>query len=188
MANNDAGDRDLPLRDAVARFRLEDRSWTNSYDWWRRNAQRGGRVDFGTPRQLAAAGSTEVRARKSAGKWMVDRADFDAALTEHRAANAELAQITRDYELRRLVVGPGKQVHTTWGGYRVLKDFHVTQKSAIPPWDGYAESWVCNQCWKSAELEHNNEECHRCSDWGPCGRDCTLSTVRCADCGTSLTV
>lgn len=46
-------------------------------------------------------------------------------------------------------------------------------------------TWYCNPCNQPAETEHNKEECHLCSDWNGCGKDCTLSRIFCKKCGTS---
>lgn len=174
----------LSLRDAVGRFQREPGSWGNAYDWFRRDAQRTGHVHFGNHRQLVGGATTEVPVRKISNKWVVDVDVFEAALAEHRAARDELQYITDEYELHHLLTDPGGQLRTTFGGYRVGKEFHVYWNSSVRPWDGYTEWWVCNGCWKSAHLEHNKEECHTCEDWGGCGRDCTLSAIFCPDCGT----
>ncbi|MGD0862064.1 MAG: hypothetical protein ABSA21_04820 [Candidatus Limnocylindrales bacterium] len=44
-------------------------------------------------------------------------------------------------------------------------------------------SWICAVCNVEAITEHDRAECHRCSDWGGCGRDCTLSRIVCPKCG-----
>jgi len=46
-------------------------------------------------------------------------------------------------------------------------------------------TWYCSTCNIPAETEHKKEECHLCSDWNGCGRDCTLSRVYCNKCGES---
>ena len=176
----------LSLRDAVDRFRLEEGSPANVYDWWRRGAQRFGHVTFGQRRQLIAGGSTDVPAYKAGNKWIVDAVAFEAALAEHRAYRAELQFIADAYEQHRLLVGPGKRVDVSWGHYRVAEGFHVRCHSASRPSHDHVESWVCNNCWRLASLEHGKPECHTCSDWGTCGRDCTLSAVVCADCAARL--
>ena len=48
-------------------------------------------------------------------------------------------------------------------------------------------TWICKACGKPAKTEHNNPECHRCSDWYGCNRDCTLSRVYCTTCATEKT-
>jgi hypothetical protein len=47
---------------------------------------------------------------------------------------------------------------------------------------GYG-TWYCKNCDIPGETEHNKEECHLCSDWNGCGKDCTLSKVYCKKCG-----
>lgn len=45
--------------------------------------------------------------------------------------------------------------------------------------------WKCTKCDVVADTEHNNEECHQCSDWYGCGGDCTLSKLICPKCGAT---
>lgn len=111
----------LSLRDAVDRFRTERGASANAYDWWRRSAQRSGRVSFGQPRQLIAGGSTDVPVYKVGNRWIVDAGAFAAAIVEHRAGHAELRYIADAYEQRRLLVPPGRRVNTSWGHYRVVE-------------------------------------------------------------------
>lgn len=51
-------------------------------------------------------------------------------------------------------------------------------------WKDRSGHHKCTRCGGVAEEEHFSDECHRCSDWGGCGRNCTLSGVRCTKCGT----
>lgn len=71
MADQEASDFTLPLRTAVARFRLEPGAPGNAYDWYRRTAQRGESLTFGDHRQLVPGATTAVTAAKSAtaGWW-----------------------------------------------------------------------------------------------------------------------
>ncbi len=46
-----------------------------------------------------------------------------------------------------------------------------------------ASSWVCVECGIEAEKHFDKPECHTCSDWGGCGRECTLSSIECPKCG-----
>lgn len=58
------------------------------------------------------------------GQWMVDQADLDAELEEHRAARTELDRITKDYATRILHGEVGSTIRTTFGSYTIYADFH----------------------------------------------------------------
>jgi hypothetical protein len=175
----------LSLRDAVERFRGEPGSWPNAYEWYRKGAQRSGKVSFGNTRQLVKDRTTGVSVSRAGNRWVVDAAAFEAALAEHRAALAETLAIDQAWKDQRLVVGPGESVRTSWGGYRVAEHFHVSWLAGARQYGGGYESWFCSRCWKPASTEHDRPECHTCRDWGSCGNDCTLSGIACAGCGTS---
>ena len=73
----------------------------------------------------------------------------------------------------------GDTIRTEWGVYRRSEPFHFA-------WSDYDMirrrsngGWYCNSCMKATDTEHDNPECHRCSDWSPCGNDCTLSRIIC---------
>jgi hypothetical protein len=55
-------------------------------------------------------------------------------------------------------------------------------------WKDRSGSYKCISCGGVAQEVHGNDECHRCEDWGGCGRDCTLSAVACKTCGTQMSV
>jgi len=166
------------LSEAVERYRQEESAVSNSYDWYRRQAQRSGEVSIG--------GET-IPARKQAGAWFVSEDDLARCLVTHRRRIAERKAATIDYGNHVLRGGRGVTVETDWGRYTVRGDFHEAIADYIHPLKGNTE-WRCNRCWRPASTEHEREECHTCSDWGGCGRDCTLSRVFCADCGTSLAI
>jgi hypothetical protein len=178
----------VTLRAAYDRYQREYPRSCNAYDWYRRSAQSSGRVSFGSGRQLLSGVSTELRVDKLGNRWMVKLDDLDAAMAEARAAHMELAMIDTEYEAHRLLVGPGKSVRTSWGGYSVAEHFHFSWNSMQIYQHGSAGQWICSACWKVAHMEHGKPECHACSDWGGCGRDCTLSAVTCIDCGTSMAI
>ncbi len=117
---------------------------------------------------------------------MVDAVEFRRAVEEHHAALAEREQLTVDYRNHVLHGEPGTTVYTAFGGCRVYGDFHQSWNSSVTRWKGGAEWWICSRCWGTPTLRHDKPECHTCSDWGSCGRDCTLSLVACQPCGTSL--
>jgi hypothetical protein len=59
-------------------------------------------VSFGSRRQLVRSCRSGVTVTKVRGQWMVDQGDIDAEVAEHRAATAELEQITSDYRRKVL--------------------------------------------------------------------------------------
>lgn len=178
----------IPLKVAYERFRAEPGAASNAYDWYRRDAMRSGVVNFGTRRQFTPGGRAGIPASKVGGQWMVDETDFEAAIAEHRAARAELEQITADFNNRILHGEPRATVSTLFGSYTRYVDFHSTCDSHHRPWKESGVAWYCSRCWQLATLAHDKEECHSCADWGGCGRDCTLSEVSCRTCGTAMAV
>lgn len=165
----------IPLSDAVERFRQEQGAPQNAYDWYRRSATRYGSVAFGKHR---------IPAVKRGREWTVAEADLVAALDIHRGKRADLVQMAAQYEAHVLNEGT---VKTVGGGYTVNGDFHFL-------WDDTARAhkqsegfWRCNSCWTPAQVVRGKEECHRCRDWSPCGRDCTASGLQCSTCGTAQT-
>lgn len=173
----------VSLRDAIDQFRQSPGFTGGGYEWWRDLAKRTGRVQLGMASQLGGVAPLSIDVVKRGNRWVVDAHALRVAIASDRAAIAELDLITTEYEHRHLLVGVGGSLRTRWGAYSVARDFH--RKTWRRP-DGYSEWWVCNKCWQFASTEHEREECHRCRDWGACGRDCTLSEVRCDVCGTRL--
>lgn len=141
------GERRLPpsLRDAVEGFRLEPGSNANAYDWYRRQAQRSGRVSFGYAMQISPH-RIDVRAAKIRGAWMVRSADFKDAMAEHRAAMAERRAFTQDYRDHVLHGRPGDTLFTELGGYHLYADFHRGFSAFAKPWKDSGEWWTCNHC------------------------------------------
>lgn len=168
----------IRLSEAIARYRQEEAAYSNAYEWYRRGAQRRGSVSIG---------DVEIPVRKEHGAWFVDEEDLGRALANHRRIVAHRKAVTADYSKHVLHGRPGNTVEMDWGYYRVANGFHcVSSKYEHPPTG--PGTWYCTPCWRVAETEHEREECHTCSDWGGCGRDCTLSRVHCKVCGGSMQV
>jgi hypothetical protein len=169
----------ITLREAYSRWRHETGSG-NAYDWYRRNAQEGRKVfDINAP--YGAQGST----RKIGRVWMISVKELEDAIKAHRGEKDKIKRATEDYKRHILHGKTGSTIQTTWGFYTVHKGIHsTTLSSPDPAWNG-AKSWYCSVCWKPAETEHNNPECHRCRDWSSCGQDCTFSRAFCPKCGAS---
>lgn len=169
----------MKLKEAVERYKQEERAPSNSYEWYRKSAQQSGSVWIG---------DTDVPAYKQDGVWYVDGEKFAEAIKQHRGAIERLKQVTADYTKGIIHGKDGGVVHTELGGYKIRGGFRFV-------WSDYERvrmrsygTWYCNKCNIPAETEHNKEECHLCSDWNGCGTDCTLSRVYCPKCGESLDV
>lgn len=169
----------ITLREAVERWSLEDRAPVNAYDWYRRSAARCRTVPFGT---------VDIPALKPGREWVVDGRELDRAIAAHRQRRAESKQATSDLAAGRLHGRDGDTIETEWGNYRRRDPFHLRQRTDEPPWKGSGETWYCSGCMRPASTEHDNPECHRCSDWGSCGSDCRLSRVFCPTCGPGFEV
>jgi hypothetical protein len=73
----------------------------------------------------------------------------------------------------------------TMSNFRV-EEHPVTQSGYVLPQSmggGVIRTATCEQCGGAAAALHNKPECHTCSDWNGCGRDCTWSGWRCDHCG-----
>jgi hypothetical protein len=167
----------ITLRMAVERWQQEDRVPVNAYDWYRRSALSSRMVSFGR---------VAIAAHKTGREWVVDEADVDRAIAAHRKHRAEVKQATKDLPAGLLHGHDGDTVEIDWGSYRRRDPFHLLLRTDEPPWKGSGETWYCSACMRPASTEHDNPECHRCSDWGSCGRDCRLSRVFCPTCGTAF--
>jgi len=176
----------ISLRSAYEIFQLESDQHCNSYDWYRQRSQRNGSVVFGRRRQLVSTVRPGIRAFKLRGQWMLEKQDLDAELEEHRLARVELQQVTDDYRNRILYGKPGSTMRTSFGSYTLHAHFHKVWRSDAKPWKETGIDWFCSRCWQPALLVHDNPECHTCSDWGSCERDCTLSEVSCKACNATL--
>jgi hypothetical protein len=171
----------IRLPEALERYRREEDAYTNSYEWYRRDAHRSGSV---------SVDGVHIPARKIGRAWSVDEDELARAIDAHRQRIAARKEATIDYSNHVLRGRGGDSIETDWGWYEIRGAFHLAsyRSRRPPPFGGGDECWFCNSCWQTAETEHDREECHRYENWGSCGRDCTLSRVFCAKCGTSLGV
>jgi hypothetical protein len=167
----------LTLRDAIERWQREPHAPANAYEWYRQGAHHSGHVYLGP---------LTIPAFKTGGTWFVDDADLSRAISVHRRQRAEVLRATEDLRSGALHGADGEQIETEWGHYTRRDPFHFR-------WSAYEAgrhrsdgAWYCNTCMRPADTEHSNLECHRCSDWGSCGNDCTLSRIFCATCDASL--
>lgn len=159
--------------EAVDRFKKEAGAAQNAYSWYRQHAATYGLVWISDDR---------IPAVKQGRQWMVDKDEFETALTKHQEKHGHILQMNTDYYSR--ILHPGT-VKLRDGGYTKRGDFHYRWSDIARARMKGSGTWYCNTCWAPAANENNREECHRCRDWGSCGRDCTLSEIHCPTCGTS---
>lgn len=169
----------ISLATAIDRYRQEKGAFSNSYEWYRKQAHSDGHISIA---------GVNIPVSKIRNQWHLREQDLEQAILQHKLALKELRKITEDYHSRILHGNDGAAVHTEWGGYKIKNSFHFVWSDM----DKYRKksdgSWICNLCFELAGLEHNREECHLCADWGGCGRDCTLSRVFCTQCKTTMEV
>ena len=110
------------------------------------------------------------------------------AINSHRESVKHLKQVTEDYENGIIHGNDGDIIKTEWGGYEIHKEFRFVWNDVERYRRRSYGRWHCNVCMIPAETEHNNPECHLCSDWGGCGKNCTLSRVYCTKCGASISI
>jgi len=167
----------LPLREAVRRLAAEPGAPANAFEWYRRDAHKRGAV---------ALGGTDVPAIKQGRSWVVPTRAINVAIAAAKRARKRIGDATQAYEKEVLVGEDGETIHTTWGGYRR----HGPFRNEWSDKDRYQQRsdgmWLCNSCNLPALLQHEKPTCHRCEDWGGCGKDCTLSGVKCQGCGAQL--
>lgn len=167
----------IRLKSAIQRYRKEPGAPMNSYDWYRRSAQHDGVIHISP---------VDVPVSKAGGVWYVDNTNFKRALLAHRARRAVVARATRDIERGKILRGNGDTVEVEGGFYEVHGSFRLEVSDYERQRHRSYGTWYCNRCNKPARTKHEKPECHRCADWSGCGRDCTLSEVRCDDCGRVL--
>jgi len=178
MPTREAIEDQVPLADAVAMYRAAC-GHASSLQTYRKHAAEGGRVHLGV--SIPAA-------KDRRGRWVVPRPALDRGIATELERLAGIRQATVDYRNHVLRGPENVRVDTDWGFYEVRGAFHFHFDRT----DAYRKrnngTWVCNFCWTSTQDEHGREECHTCSDWGDCGQNCTLSAIRCDECGTRLEV
>jgi hypothetical protein len=166
----------LTLLEAVRRYKAERGTSVNKYDWYRSFAQQGDAVPLG---------STLVKAAKVRGVWLVEAADVALAIKTHRAERAQEKRVTEDHARGVFHGKDGETFPTAWGGYSIRGGFRIESRDGK---DGGSTIYYCTGCNGRATEKRGRPECHRCEDWGGCGRDCTLSEVVCEPCGRCLGV
>lgn len=167
----------IKLKDAIELYRHEEKVPNNSYAWYRKLAQQYGKISIG---------GIDVPAYKQNRIWYVDKKEFTEAIKRHREVIEDLKQVTNDYAKGIIHGKDGDIISTEWGGYKIQSGFRLE-------WFDYEQArkkshgtWYCNKCNISVKTEHNKAECHLCSDWNGCGKDCTLSKIYCPQCENKL--
>ncbi len=110
MINDDL----LTLKEAVRQYKQEERAVSNSYDWYRKQAGKSGKVWMG---------DINISTVKQNGIWHVSRNDFSRAINSHRGSIRCVKQVTEDYENGIIHGQDGDTIKTEWGGYKIHKEF-----------------------------------------------------------------
>jgi hypothetical protein len=176
----------ISLRDFVTRVWGTDDVWAAAFSRYQKDARSHGRIWFGevtipaTKVGRGRAFEDSLVASAIEGRLRAEEA-FECATARKRRA-------TKDFEAGVLQGSNGSTIETDWGYYRRRDPFHFQWSAESGARRRSDVSWYCNTCMRSATEEHSNPESHRCSDWGSCGRDCTLSGIACTTCGTRLSI
>ncbi|MBA7687789.1 hypothetical protein ES703_96262 [subsurface metagenome] len=169
----------MKLKDAIILYKKEEGAISNSYDWYRKSAQKPGYIPIS---------ESYVPVFKKGGQWYTDNNKFQEAIKNHRVYRKHLKQVTEDYK-KGIIHGKDNEIfYTEWGGYKIHGGFRFVWSNYERGLKKYYRTWCCNRCNIIAKTEHSKEECHLCKDWDGCGRDCTLSKIYCPKCCTSLNI
>lgn len=124
-------------------------------------------------------GGQTIPVAKVGRHWLVEEGDVDSAVEAHHQRVAEERAATVDLDAGTQRGSDGEQVETDWGHYTRRDPFHFGWSAYEAGRRRSGGAWYCNMCMTPAATEHNNPEWYRCSDWGDCRTDCTLSRVFC---------
>ena len=165
----------IPLRAAVELYKKEPNTPINSYQWYRKNAQSHGGIHFG---------DTNINVKKINRKWFVDSADVKMAIDAHRDKEKKISETTKDFRKGIIRGEDGGSILIEGGHYEIHGSFRFVVSDIERARHKSDGTWYCNKCKRPATTKHEKQECHLCSDWNGCGRDCTLSEIICKNCGT----
>jgi hypothetical protein len=165
----------LKLLDAINRYKKERKAISNAYGWYRKQAKESGCIEIS---------GVKISAKKINNNWFVNSKSFDKAILAHRKELQKIKTNTLNYQKGILRKTTG-EVKTEWGGYKVKKGFRLETNDTDIIRKKSNGTWYCNKCNTPAITLHEKAECHTCSDWGGCGEDCTLSGIKCPQCGAS---
>jgi hypothetical protein len=169
----------MKLKQAIETLKKERRYPSNSYEWYRKDAKKRKRVMLG---------DVDAPVFLDRGTWCIEDGVFSMAIKKHREHLGLIEKNTKDLA-RRIIHGKdGDTVETEMGGYAIHGKFRFVWNDYEVARHKSEGTWFCNKCNIPAEEEHNNPECHLCSDWNGCGKDCTLSKVLCRKCGATLKI
>jgi|GEM_PF-961554 len=170
----------VKLKDVVGTY-VPERGLYNSYNWYREHAKKYGNISIG---------SVKISVHKEKGSWVLDLAEFDQAVKSFIDKKADqekhIESMMNDYKKgifhKGIIWISDTLSYDNKGDFRFeIDEYALARKDS-------SGRWYCNTCNNLAETEYNNPECHTCSDWGNCGRDCTLSRVYCPQCKKSLEI
>jgi rubrerythrin len=165
----------MKLKNAIEIYKKEEKAVSNAYDWYRKSAQKHENISIG---------DLQIRAFKIGREWHVDDNEFNKAIAKHRHSLSVIKENTKAFENGTLKGKTGETIKIESGSVSFSKDF-MFESSDYHRLRGKSNgTWYCIRCNEPAKTEHNNPECHTCSDWGSCGDDCTLSRIYCLKCGT----
>lgn len=143
----------------------------NDYKWYLWNARSFGKIRIGR---------VDIPTRKEKGHWVLDNSDLIRAIESFKKEKTESEKSSNIFEEKQPSIDSGGYLNNS--NFRLVRNaYDLARKRS----DG---TWYCNTCYLPAETEHNNTECHTCSDWNGCGNDCTLSRVYCRHCEKELRI
>jgi hypothetical protein len=160
----------IKLKDAVGTPNQENGIF-NDYKWFLWFARLLGKIRIG---------QVDIPTHKEKGKWVVDESDVIRAIESFKEENMKNEKNSKEIE--------NAPMPPSFSGYLNNSNFRLESKSYEIARKRSFGTWFCNNCNIPAKEEHNNPECHVCSDWNGCGKDCTLSRVYCSNCGKSMDV
>lgn len=164
----------VKLKDAIKLYQSDVTAPSNAYPWYRNSANKHGTVSIG---------DCDVPTHKKNGIWWVEKRKLDQALKSAHEHQRTITRITKDHDAGILHGKDGDTIQTTWGHYELHGNFRWVVSNHEKATGRSNGTWYCNKCNSPAKTEHEAPECHRCQDWGDCGRDCTLSRIYCELCG-----
>src|SRR5437867_3743054 len=109
----------------------------NSYDWYRRSAQRYGVIHIST---------VDVPVSKAGGIWYVDDMEFKKALLAHRVRRTAVTRATRDIGHGTVRGGDGDTVEIEGGFYEVHVPFRLEVSDYERQRHRSYGTWYCNDC------------------------------------------
>ncbi len=134
----------IKLKEAIEKYKEEEKAPGNSYEWYRKMAKSSNKVYIGR---------LKMSVYKIKGCWYLDKEDFYTAIESHRKIISRIKKNTSDYKQGIIHGVDGDTIETEWGGYKIKKSFRFV-------WNNYAifrkksnGTWYCNECNEIAETD-----------------------------------